>query len=139
MNFQELFTGKDSKLFLGFQAIFLQIAMPSGSALALIDVVVPIVVDIKDRLHLVFKKYPQIMKVDDSVSAFSRVLDDVLYVEDVRAYIHCTLEELGSSEIKTMYMTILLDKNVVIKPEFRHLKDQGLRCLDLMMKSSGMC
>lgn len=35
------------------------------------------------------------------------------------------LEDLGSSEIKTMYMTIFLDKNGVIKVEFRHLKDQG--------------
>lgn len=92
--------------------------MASGSTLTLVGVATPIVVDIKDRPCLIFKKCPQIAKVDDSVDTFSRVRDEVLYVEDVCAYIHCTLEDLGSAEIKTMYMTDLLDRRGFMKPEF---------------------
>lgn len=85
----------------------------------------PIVVDIKDRPRLIFKQCPQILKVNDSINAFYRVIDRVLYIEDVRAYIHCTLKDLGFAEIKTMYMTNLLDRKGSMKPEFQILKDQG--------------
>lgn len=45
-------------------------------------------------------------------------------MEDVRAYIHCTLEDLGSSKIKSVYMSTLLNKDGLIKPKFQILKDQ---------------
>lgn len=99
--------------------------MAFGSAPTLADVATPIMVDIKDCPRPEFKQCPQITKVDDSISAFSKVLDGVLYVKDVRAYIHCTLEDLGSSEIKSMYLSTLLNKDGLIKPEFQILKDQG--------------
>lgn len=54
--------------------------MASRSAPTLVDVETPIVFDIKDFPHQVFKKYPQIAKVDDSIGAFLRVPDDILYV-----------------------------------------------------------
>lgn len=57
-NFQELFIDEDSKVFLNFQAIFFKIAMASRSAPTLTNVVVPVVVDIKDCPRPIFKKYP---------------------------------------------------------------------------------
>lgn len=85
----------------------------------------PITVDIKDHPRPVLKKCPQIVKVDDSIGAFSRVPNKVMHIEDVFAYIDCTMEDLGSSEIKTMYMTNLLNKKGSMKPKFQILKDQG--------------
>lgn len=46
-------------------------------------------------------------------------------MEDVRAYNHCTLEDLGSSKIKSVYMSTLLNKDGLIKLEFQIMKDQG--------------
>lgn len=46
-------------------------------------------------------------------------------MEDVRAYIHYTLEDLGSLEIKSMYLSTLLNKDGLIKLEFQILKDRG--------------
>lgn len=99
--------------------------MASGSYPTLVDVATPVVVDIKDRPRPKFKQCPQSAKVDDSTDTFCRVLDGVLFVEDVRAYIHCTLEDLGSFEIKSMYLYTLLNKDGLIKLEFQILKDQG--------------
>lgn len=99
--------------------------MASRSAPTLADVATPIVVDIKDHPCPKFKQCPQIAKVDDSINTFSRVLDGVLYVKDVRAYIHYNLEDLGSSKIKSMYLSTLLNKDGLTKPEFEILKDQG--------------
>lgn len=76
--------------------------MAFGSTPTLVGLNTPIVVDIKDHPCTIFKQCSQIVKVDDLVNAFSRVPDKVLYIEDVRAYIHCTVEDLGSFEIKTM-------------------------------------
>lgn len=99
--------------------------MAFGSSPAPVGVATPIFVDIKDRPHPIFTQCPQIAKVDDSISAFSRVPDGVLYVEDVCAYIHYTLEDLGSIEIKTINMTNLLDRIGLMKLEFQILKDQS--------------
>lgn len=99
--------------------------MDSGSSLAPSYVATPIVVDIKDCPHPEFKQCRQITKVGDSIDAFSRVPDEDLYVEDMRAYIHYTLEDLGLSKIKSMYMSTLLNKDGLIKLEFQIMKDQG--------------
>lgn len=64
-------------------------------------------------------------KVDASIDAFSRVPDGVIYVDDVRGYIHYTLEDMGSSKIKSMYLSTLLNKGGLIQLEFQILKDQG--------------
>lgn len=69
--------------------------MASRSSPALLDIATSIMVDIKDCSRLEFKKFPHIAKVDDSIDGFSSVPDGVLYVEDVRAYIHCTLEDMA--------------------------------------------
>lgn len=45
----------------------------------------PTIFKVKDRLKPVFKEVPKIAKKEDFAKAFSRVPDNVMYVEDVRA------------------------------------------------------
>lgn len=59
------------------------------------------IVEVKDRLRPVLKEVPKIAKKEDSTRVFSRVPEGVMYLEDVRAYIHCTLEDLGTEDIKS--------------------------------------
>lgn len=99
--------------------------MASGSTSTLVGVATPIFVDIKDHPFPIFKKWPQIAKVNDSIDAFYKVPEGVLYVEDVRAYIHYTLEDLGFAKIKNMYIGTLLNQDGSMKLEFQILKDQG--------------
>lgn len=99
--------------------------MASRSSSASIGVATPIFVDIKDYPHPIFKQCPQIAKVNDSVGTFSRVLEGVMYVEDVHAYIHYTLDDLGSAEIKNMYIITFLNQDGSMKLEFQIMKDQG--------------
>lgn len=109
--------------------------MASGSTFTLVGVATPIFVDIKDHPHPVFKQCPKIVKVNDSIGAFSRVPGRVLYVKDVRAYIHYNLEDLGLVEIKNMYIGTFLNQDGSMKLEFQILKDQGFTdILDSKMK-----
>lgn len=62
---------------------------------------------------------------EDSVGTFSRVPKRVVYVEDVRAYIHCHIEDLGTLEIKGMYMNELMGEFGKIKLTYKHVKDLG--------------
>lgn len=100
--------------------------MTSRSSSAPTFIVNPTIVEVKDRLRPIFKEVPQIAMKEDSTSAFLRVPDDVVYVEDVRAYIHCTLEDLGTEEIKGMYQSVILGSSGTIKSEYQIIKDLGL-------------
>lgn len=66
--------------------------MASESSFSPTFIVNPTVVQVKDRLRPIFKEVPQIAMKEDSTGVFSRVHDRMFYVEDVRAYIHCTLD-----------------------------------------------
>lgn len=59
----------------------------------------PIVCDVSERPRYMFKKHPFISQVDDPLGAFSRVLENVLHIEDIRSYIHCKFECIGDSDI----------------------------------------
>lgn len=76
----------------------------------------PAIIKVKDRLRPVFKEVPQIAKKEDSAGAFCRVPEGVMYVEDVREYIHCTLEDLFTEDIKSMYQSVILGDTGKIKP-----------------------
>lgn len=62
---------------------------------------------------------------EDTVGVFSRVPKGVVYVEYVRAYIHCHIKDLGTLEIKGMYMNELVGECGKIKLAYKHIKDQG--------------
>lgn len=62
---------------------------------------------------------------EDLVGAFSHVQEGVVYVEDVRAYIHCHIEDLGTSEIKGVYMNKLMGESGKIKLAYQHIKNLG--------------
>lgn len=83
----------------------------------------PIVVEIKDHPRPIFKTFPHIATLDDLVGAFLRVLKGVVYVEDVRVYIHCHIEDLGTSDINNMYMNELMGDFGMIKPKYKHIED----------------
>lgn len=81
-------------------------------------IVNPTVVEVKDRLRPIFK--------EDSIDTLLRVLDGIVYMEDVRAYIHYTLEDLGIEEIKGMYQFVILGSSRTIKLEYQIIEDLGL-------------
>lgn len=65
-------------------------------------VVTSLVVEIMDRARPKFKRNPYKSKEDDLNGAFSFVLYGVLHVEDIRAYIHCNIEELWNAKMLTL-------------------------------------
>lgn len=85
----------------------------------------PTVVEVKDRPMPIFKPCPHIFTLDDSVGAFSRVPEGIVYVEDVRAYIHCHIKDMGTSDINNMYMNELMGDSGKIKPKYKHIEDLG--------------
>lgn len=85
----------------------------------------PSFVKVKDYPRSIFKQCSHIATLDDSVGAFSRVPEGVVYVEDVREYIHCHIEDLGTDNIKSMYMRELMGDSRKIKHEYKHIKDLG--------------
>lgn len=70
---------------------------------------------------------------EDSVGVFSCIPKGVVYLEDVRAYIHYHIEDLGTSEIKGMYMNELMGESSKIKPAYKHIEDLGFtNILDIL-------
>lgn len=82
--------------------------------------------EVKDRLRPIFKEVPLIAKKEDSTGAFSKIPDGMMYVEDVRAYIHCILEDLGIKGIKSLYQSMILGSSGTIKPKYKEIEDLGL-------------
>lgn len=85
----------------------------------------PIVVEVKDCPRPILKPCPHIATLDDSVGVLYRVLVGVAYVEDVKAYIHYHIEDLSTSDIKSMYIRELMEDFGKIKPEYKHIEDLG--------------
>lgn len=74
------------------------------------SITTPLVVEVKDKTHVVFKKHPyKSMKVD-LVGAFSSIPHIFLHVDDVRAYIHCKIEEIDTDDILDLYTNNIMDK-----------------------------
>lgn len=63
----------------------------------------PLVVKVKDMTHLVFKESPLKSIEDDLVGAFYFIPHGVLHIDDVRAYIHYEIEEIGLEDILDLY------------------------------------
>lgn len=97
--------------------------MEFGSSYAPTFIANPIIVEVKDRPRLFFKEVPQIEKKEDSLGVFSRVPDGIGYVEDVRANIHYTLEDLDTEETKGMYQSMILRSSGIIKLEYQIIED----------------
>lgn len=83
------------------------------------------IVEVKDRPRPIFNPCLHIATLDDLVGSFSHVPGGVVYVEDIRAYIHCHIEDLGTSDINNMYMNELMGDSSKIKPEYKHIEDLG--------------
>lgn len=77
-----------------------------------------LVVEIKDKARPIFKRHPFKFVEDDPEGAFSLVPYDVLYNEDIREYIHCDLEELGSVDMLSLYNKHLVDNLGNLKPKY---------------------
>lgn len=85
------------------------------------DIATPLVVEIKDRAHPVFKKRPFKLIKDDPEGAFSSVPYDVLHNEDIRAYIHYDREELGNVDVLDLYNKNLAANLGILKPKYKVL------------------
>lgn len=79
-------------------------------------IVSPLVVEIKDRARPIFKKHLFKSIEDDSKGAFYSIPYGVLHNKDIRAYIHCDLEDLGSSNMLSLYNMHLADNLGNLKP-----------------------
>lgn len=90
-------------------------------------------IEVKDCPRPIFKRYPHVATLEDLVGAFYHVLEGVVYVEDVRVYIHYHIEDLGTSEIKGMYMSELMGESGKIKPTYKHIEEKGFtNILDIL-------
>lgn len=85
----------------------------------------PLVVDISKRARLVFKRHPFKSIQDAPEGEFSSVSYDVLHNEDIRAYIHCDVEELGNANMLTLYNKHLANLRN-LKSKHKILHDKGL-------------
>lgn len=81
----------------------------------------PLVMEIKDRARPIFKKHPFKSVEDNLEGAFSLVPYDVLHNEDIRAYIHFHLEELGNVDMLNLHNKNLVDSLGNLKPEYKVL------------------
>lgn len=63
----------------------------------------PLVVEVKDRLHPKFKWHPYKFVDIEPLGGFSSVSYKVLHVEDIRAYVHANIEDLGTSHLLDLY------------------------------------
>lgn len=64
--------------------------------------------------------------MDDSIGAFFKILKGVAFVEDPRAYIHCNIEDLGSEDLKNMFINVITIKQGIFKPKHKVVEDLGL-------------
>lgn len=83
-----------------------------------------LVVDIKNRPHPIFKKHPYKSLLDEPLGAFSKVYHGALHNEDIRAYIHCDIEELGGYALSYSFTQNLITDHQ-LKPEFAHMQRKG--------------
>lgn len=83
-----------------------------------------LVVEIKDNARPIFKKHPFKSVEDDPKGAFSSVPYDVLHNEDIRAYIHCDLEELGNTDMLDLYNNHFANSLGNLKLEYKVLQDK---------------
>lgn len=85
----------------------------------------PTIIEVKDHPKPIFKWYLHAATLDNSIGTFFHVLEGVVYVKDVRSYIHYHIEDLGNSDIKSMYMSELMVDSRNIKQEYQHIVDLG--------------
>lgn len=64
-----------------------------------------------------FKKHSFISQVDDPLGEFSRVLENVLHVEDIRSYIHYKFESIGDNAIHKD-LDLVCQGDLSLKQEF---------------------
>lgn len=74
----------------------------------------PLVVEVKDRTPLVLKRHPYKSMEDDPVGTFSFIPHRVLQVDNVRAYIHCEIEETDTKDIWICILTVSWMKLVTL-------------------------
>lgn len=67
------------------------------------EIATPLVVEIKDRVRLVFKKHPFKSIKDDLEEEFYSVPYGVLHNKDIKAYMYCNLEEIDSADMISLY------------------------------------
>lgn len=74
----------------------------------------PLVVEVKDRTHPIFKKHPYKNMEDDSVGDYSFIPCGVLNVDNIQVYIHCEIKETYTKDYWHCMKIALMKYNVVI-------------------------
>lgn len=71
----------------------------------------PLVVEIKNHPHPEFNKHPFKSLLDDVLGSFFSVCHGVLNTQDIRAYIHSSIEDIGSYEMSCIFTENLITDN----------------------------
>lgn len=93
------------------------------SNMASSGIATPLVVDDIDRARPNFEKHLYKSIVDDLSNSFWSVPYRVLHVEDIRAYIHCNIEEIGISQMMKLYTQHMIDEMGSLKLEFKSIEE----------------
>lgn len=80
----------------------------------------PLLVKFRNCPSPKFKKHPFKSLLDEPLGVFFSVFHGVLHTEDIRAYIHCDIEEIGSYDVSCVFTENLITNNQ-LKPEYAHL------------------
>lgn len=119
---------KAAKDFQGIQGFsikrYLSYDMASSSSIPKL-IAKPIIVEIVKRPRPVFKIIPKIAKLDDSIGAFSKISKGVSFTKDPRAYIHCNIGDLGSEDLKNMFINDIVDNQGIVKLKHKIVEDLG--------------
>lgn len=81
--------------------------------------------DLSEKTRYTFKKHPFVSFLDDPLGAFSKVLKNVLHVEDIRSYIHCKIESIGYVEIHKE-LEWMCKNDLTLKLEYTNLNELNL-------------
>ena len=83
------------------------------------------VYDVSDKTRYTFKKHPFVSFLDDSIGAFSKVLENVLHVEDIHSYIHWKIKSIRDVEIHKE-IEKMCNKDLTLKPKYMRLNELNL-------------
>ena len=87
------------------------------------------VYDVSERTRYTFKKHMFFSFLSDPIRAFSKVLKNVLHVEDIHSYIHCKIESIGDAKIHRELEKIY-NNNLTLKSKYMSLN--GLNLVNYM-------
>ena len=80
---------------------------------------------VSERSRCVFKKHSFDSLMDNPLGVFLQVLENVLYVEDIKIYIHCMIESIGDQDIHKE-LGFMCSNDLTLNSRYVHLDGLNL-------------